>query len=81
VVVGVAKTRFAGAGGSAVPICRGGSRSPLYITAAGADAIDAAGWVAAMHGPHRVPTLLKRVDRLARTAEIGRQSVFDQRAQ
>jgi deoxyribonuclease V len=67
IVIGVAKTAYAGAQG-AVPVCRGASRSPLYVTAAGASAADAAGWVTAMHGPHRLPTLLKRVDRLARTA-------------
>lgn len=67
VVVGVAKTRFAGAM-DAVPVYRGGSRSPLYVTAAGVSAAEAAGWVAGMHGPYRLPTLLKRADQLARAA-------------
>jgi deoxyribonuclease V len=67
-VVGVAKSRFAGAI-DAVPVYRGGSRSPLYVTAAGIGAAEAAGWVASMRGPYRVPSLLKRVDRLARTSE------------
>jgi deoxyribonuclease V len=67
-VVGVAKSRFAGAT-DAVPVYRGGSRSPLYVTAAGAGAEEAAGWVASMDGPYRVPSLLKRVDRLARTSD------------
>lgn len=67
VVVGVAKTRFEGAM-DAVPIYRGDSRAPLYVTAAGADAVEAAGWVASMQGPHRIPALLKRVDQLARRA-------------
>ncbi len=66
VVVGVAKTRFASA--SAVAVCRGNSRSPLFVTAAGVDAEVAAEWVSAMHGSYRVPTLLKRVDALARGA-------------
>ncbi|HYH68074.1 MAG TPA: endonuclease V [Urbifossiella sp.] len=66
VVVGVAKTRFASA--AAVEVCRGASRSPLFVTAAGAAAEVVAAWVAKMHGPYRVPTLLKRVDALARTA-------------
>ncbi|QDU20055.1 Endonuclease V [Urbifossiella limnaea] len=68
VVVGVAKTRFASA--TAVEVCRGASRSPLYVTAAGVEATVAAGWVAAMHGPYRVPTLLKQVDALARGAPV-----------
>lgn len=69
IVIGVAKTRFAGCT-SAVPVCRGGSRSPLYVTAVGATATEAAGWVAGMHGPFRVPTLLKRVDTLARSTAL-----------
>lgn len=66
-VVGVAKSRFAGAT-DAVPVYRGSSRSPLYVTAAGVSAAEAAGWVASMHGPYRIPSLLKRADRLARTS-------------
>lgn len=64
-VVGVAKTRFASAG-AAREILRGTSRHPLYITAAGIDVDEAASHVRAMHGPHRTPTLLKRVDQLCR---------------
>src|SRR5262249_54353360 len=58
-VVGVAKTRFASA--TALEVARGGAR-PLYVTAAGLDPAVAAGHVLGMHGPHRIPTLLKRVD-------------------
>ena len=64
-VVGVAKTRFAGAG-AAREVLRGTSRLPLFVTAAGMDVDEAARHVAAMHGPHRIPTLLKRVDQLCR---------------
>ena|SRR3982751_5554259 len=71
VVVGVAKSRFTGAT-DAVPVYRGGSRSPLYVTAAGAGVEEAAGWVARMHGPFRVPTMLKRVDQLARGRQHAR---------
>ena len=72
-VVGVAKTRFAGAA-DAVAVCRGGSRSPLFVTAVGVDVQEAAQKVAAMHGPYRLPTLLKRVDQLARTATDAQPS-------
>lgn len=68
IVVGVAKTRFAGA--DAVEVCRGGSRSPLFVTAAGCVAEEAALGLAGMHGPYREPTLLKRVDQLARRLVI-----------
>jgi deoxyribonuclease V len=67
IVVGVAKTRFAGAT-EAIAVCRGGSRSPLFVTAVGMSAEKAAANVAAMHGAYRVPTLLRQVDMLARMA-------------
>jgi deoxyribonuclease V len=63
-VIGVAKTHYAGA--TATEVIRGGSARPLYITAAGIDEATAAAHVAAMHGEHRIPTLLRRVDQLAR---------------
>jgi deoxyribonuclease V len=63
-VVGVAKTRFASAAAEAV--VRGSSRRPLFVTAAGMDLADAADRVRRMHGPFRIPTLLRRVDQLCR---------------
>ena len=45
---------------------RGNSKSPLFVTARGVSASDAALHVKQMHGPHRIPTLLARVDGLAR---------------
>ena len=65
IVVGVAKRPWRG-GFAGTPIERGDSKVPLYITARGIDLADAAKHVGEMHGPHRTPTLLKRVDRLAR---------------
>ncbi|MCA9553099.1 MAG: endonuclease V [Myxococcales bacterium] len=69
-VVGVAKRPFRGAT-NAVPVLRGGSQVPLYVTAAGMPVDEAARGVAAMHGAHRLPTLLKRVDRLCRDTPLG----------
>lgn len=66
-VVGVAKTRYASAAG-ALEVCRGGSRAPLFVSAIGTDLDAAAEHIRQMHGPHRVPTLLREVDTLARTA-------------
>ena len=63
-VVGVAKTRYAGA--DALEVLRGSSASPLFVSAAGMDALEAAENVRRMHGPHRLPTLLTRVDHLCR---------------
>jgi len=66
-VVGVAKTSFAGSG-FAAPVLRGQSVKPLFVTAAGVETSVAAAWIQGMHGAHRVPTLLGRVDRLCRDA-------------
>lgn len=65
VVIGVAKRPWRG-GVAGIAIERGDSKAPLYVTASGIDVESAAKHVASMHGPHRTPTLLKRVDRLAR---------------
>ena len=66
-VVGVAKSRFAGAA-AAREVLRGASRRPLFVTAAGMDADEAARHVLGMHGPYRIPTALRRVDQLCRTS-------------
>jgi len=69
-VVGVAKSTFAGAC-YAIPVFRGRSRRPLLVTAAGMDPVAAARNVAAMHGRHRIPTLLKRADLLSRLGLVS----------
>jgi len=63
-VVGVAKSSFRDA--DAIEVLRGTSRNPLYVTAAGTDAATAAENVRSMHGAYRIPTMLRRVDRLAK---------------
>jgi deoxyribonuclease V len=67
-VIGVAKTQFRGDTWST---CRGNSRRPLYVTAAGLDVAAAAALVSGMHGLNRIPTLLQRADCLARAALKG----------
>jgi deoxyribonuclease V len=62
-VVGVAKTRFRDA--PVTPVLRGASTKPLHVDEAGV-AIDAPSRVASMHGPFRIPTLLRLVDQLCR---------------
>lgn len=66
-VVGVAKRPFHGASG-ATPVLRGKSREPLFVTAQGISVDIAERGLRAMSGAHRTPTLLGRVDRLAREA-------------
>jgi deoxyribonuclease V len=63
-VIGVAKSKYRNSSG--VEVLRGGSRRPLYVTAAGLDPHEASERIRSMHGAHRMPTLLKRVDLLAR---------------
>jgi len=67
-VVGVAKSMFRSADQVAVSVIRGGSRQPLWVTAIGIEPSTAADAVRSMSGSHRIPTLLKRADRFARTA-------------
>jgi deoxyribonuclease V len=70
-VVGVAKGEYRG--GAAAAVVRGESRVPLYVTAVGMDAGEAAEHVERMHGEFRMPTLLKRVDQLARGLALAKR--------
>lgn len=62
-VIGVAKSRFAGV--EAACVLRGDSARPLWVTATFEAAL-AGKLVQSMHGDFRIPTILRRVDRLAR---------------
>jgi deoxyribonuclease V len=63
-VVGVAKNPYPGA--PAIEVRRGGGTHALWVSAVGIDPLHAAEHVRSMDGPHRIPTLLRRVDHLAR---------------
>ena len=65
VVVGVAKKAFRGIE-AGYAVYRGQSRSPLYVTAVGMAVNQAHAAIGRMHGRHRLPTLLKRVDQMCR---------------
>jgi deoxyribonuclease V len=64
-VIGVAKSKFQGAG-RAWEVFRGRSKRPLFVTAAGMPEDVAAERVRSMHGNGRIPTLLARADSLSR---------------
>ena len=64
-VIGVAKSAFRTAT-HAIPVLRGTSARPLYVTAAGMRRTDAADLVRQMAGRHRLPDALRRADSLAR---------------
>lgn len=65
-VIGVAKTAFHTAT-HAVPVLRGTSARPLFVTAAGMPRDEAAELVRHMAGQHRLPDAIRRADTLART--------------
>jgi deoxyribonuclease V len=66
-VVGIAKSSFKDAS-FAEKVLRGQSQRPLFVTSAGMNADEAAGYVQKMHGSGRLPELVKLVDRIARAA-------------
>jgi deoxyribonuclease V len=69
-VIGVAKSRFRTAT-HAVPVVRGSSMRPLFVTAAGMPVADAADLVRRMAGRYRLPDALRRADTLARADPPG----------
>lgn len=66
VVIGVAKNRFRNTD-HAFELYRGGSNRPLFITSIGIDYHLAADYIKSMAGEHRIPMLLKAVDRLSKS--------------
>jgi deoxyribonuclease V len=64
-IIGVAKNRFEGTPVDA-ELFRGKSSRPLYVTAVGINQAEAKHCIGEMCGASRLPTLLKRVDRLCR---------------
>ena len=70
-VIGVAKSAFRTAT-HAIPVLRGTSARPLFVTAAGMPRTDAADLVRRMAGRFRLPDALRRADVLARTGGPAR---------
>ncbi len=64
-VIGVAKS-FLKVADRFVPVLRGRSSQPLFVSAAGCPLKEARKAVGIMSGPYRIPTLLKLADTLAR---------------
>lgn len=65
-IIGVAKTNFAAVERYKLPLKRRNSNTPLYISSVGIDMNTAYDLIKKMHGEHRIPTLLKKVDTLTR---------------
>ena len=64
-IIGVAKRPLPGIG-SPHALLRGVSSRPLYVTTEGISLVSAKACLAAMHGGHRIPALLKMADRECR---------------
>ena len=66
-VIGIAKTAFRGSE-MALKLERPGTAKPLFVTSIGLEPGQALAAAKRLHGEHRIPTLLKLVDQLARSA-------------
>ena len=66
-VIGVAKSQYHEASAFALPLHRGESRVPLWITAAGMEVEEALRHVSSMAGAYRLPLLLRQLDQLTRS--------------
>lgn len=64
-IIGVAKSLFSSDCG-AIAVRRGSSKNSLYVSAAGVEVKAAADGIATMHGAHRLPTMIRLADQLAR---------------
>jgi deoxyribonuclease V len=67
-VIGVAKRKLAQTP-DAVKIYRGQSKTPLYVTSLGIPLASAKAFIISMHGPYRIPSLLKKADQISRTRD------------
>lgn len=61
-IIGVAKRSFHSIDKLVIPITRGQSKNPLFITCQGVDLVKMAAKVKNMEGDFRIPTLLKILD-------------------
>lgn len=62
-IIGVAKTSFHNNQKLVIPVLRGESKKPIYVTAIGMPLKKASSLVEQMHGDFRMPTLLTILDR------------------
>ncbi len=68
-VIGVAKTAFQSTPEEA-KLFRGTGHRPLFISSVGMPLEQAKSCISSMDGRHRIPTLLRAVDRLSRTSRL-----------
>ena len=68
-IIGIAKSAFAKVQTQQRLVFRGQSKKPLYLSCLGLDLDQTAQAVQSMTGPHRLPDLLKTLDRLTKTKD------------
>lgn len=73
-VIGIAKSFNRLAIGKAQKLFRGESNSPVYITAMGLDVEMASEYVRLLHGPFRIPSVIKDTDQLSKGRHIQKRS-------
>lgn len=66
-IIGIAKSVHGTSDDYCKKIYRGKSKAPLYITSVGLPASIASKYVLSMHGKFRIPTILKKLDKLTKT--------------
>ena len=68
-IIGVAKKPFSGTPDE-YEIYRGDSSKPILVSSVGISLGQSKEFIAMMHGKHRIPTLLKRVDQVCRRINV-----------
>ncbi|MFT5818943.1 MAG: deoxyribonuclease V [Crocinitomix sp.] len=66
-IIGVAKRAFHKNEQTNIPVLRGKSANPLYVSAIGMDVETAAAQIKSMHGEYRLPTILQILDTETKT--------------
>lgn len=66
-VIGVAKKAFHNTEEVSIPIYRGQSQNPLYVSCIGMDEQEALNKVQLLHGAYRIPSILKVLDQHTKT--------------
>ena len=65
-IIGVAKRSFHDTAQVSIPVLRGTSTNPLYVSSIGIAIEEAVKNIQHMHGQYRIPTILKALDQLTR---------------
>ena len=70
-IIGVAKTSFFANKETVIPIIRGDSKNPLFVSSINYPLEEAAHKIQIMKGEYRIPTLLKELDKITKDDTLG----------